>query len=187
MTGQPRLFSPGSEGMLGELGGRFRPGQEVVHNLEVALGLLGVCHVGAVLEDHPFGPRYAVCTTCTSSGVASSCRPEVRRVGTLISPSRCSMFQSLMTPTTWKLTRSVHRVVDFRILRELRERTPHVVRPRLQPAHVPALEDHHLKGAFYWVTPLSWDFARQPMNVAAPPDVSTGRWSRSWSDSQPLT
>lgn len=36
------------------------PRQEVVHNLEVALGLLGVCHVGAVLEDHPFGPRHAV-------------------------------------------------------------------------------------------------------------------------------
>ena len=41
------------------------------------------------------------------------------------------------------------------------------------------------EGCIYWVTPLSWDFARQPMNAAAPPDVSTGRWSRSWSDSQP--
>jgi len=45
--------------------------------------------------------------------------------------------------------------------------------------------DRQAEGCIYWVTPLSWDFARQPMNAAAPPDVSTGRWSRSWSDSQP--
>ena len=30
------------------------------------------------------------------------------------------------------------------------------------------------EGCIYWVTPLSWDFARQPMNAAAPPFVSTG-------------
>ena len=42
-----------------------------------------------------------------------------------------------------------------------------------------------VKGAFIGLPPLSWDFARQPMNTAAPPDVSTGRWSRSSSDSQP--
>ena len=30
-----------------------------------------------------------------------------------------------------------------------------------------------VKGAFIGLPPLSWDFARQPMNAAAPPDVST--------------
>jgi len=30
------------------------------------------------------------------------------------------------------------------------------------------------EGCIYWVIPLSWGFARQPMNAAAPPYVSTG-------------
>ena len=103
----------------GRARGRFRPRQEVVHNLEVALGLLGVCHVGAVLEDHPIGPRYAVVHDLHQfwSGFIVPARGE--EGGTWISPRRCSMFQFLDDSDDMELTRSVHRVVDFRILASL--------------------------------------------------------------------
>jgi len=55
-----------------------------------------------------------------------------------------------------------------------------------EPAPLVDPSEIRLKGAFIGLPPLSWDFARQPMNAAAPPDVSTpGGGSRSWSDSQP--
>ena len=88
-------------------------------------------------------PGMPSCTTCTKfwSGFIVPARGEEGRHVDLAQP--VLDVPVLDDSDDMELTRSVHRVVDFRILRELRERTPHVVRPRLQPAHVPAIEDHH--------------------------------------------
>jgi len=107
---------------------------------------------GAVLEDHPFGPRYAVVHDLHRfwSGFIVPARGEEGRHDDLAQP--VLNVSVLDDSDDMELTRFVHRVVDFRILRELRKRTPHVVRPRLQPTHVPAVEDHHRLLVFGIVT-----------------------------------
>lgn len=79
----------------------------------------------------------------TTGALALSCSPDMTRTGSWISPSRGVTSQPSRVPMTWNSLETVHRVVDSRILLELRKRSLKAIRDREDAAQVALVEADH--------------------------------------------